>query len=145
MIKKIGLGLLIVLVIGQFFQPGRDVPETDPGQDFLTMTQAPAPFAEQIRTACYDCHSNDSQYPWYASISPVSWWLNQHIVEAREELNFSIWGSYPQKKKDHKLEECGEALVEGWMPLNSYTWMHGDADLPQEDRQRLAAWFNSLR
>jgi len=143
--KKILIAVLAIVLIAQFIQPGKEVPELTPEQDFLTMTNAPEEFATLIRTACYDCHSYETKYPWYSKISPVSWWLWDHIQEGREELNFSIWGSYSQKRKNHKLEECAEALVDGWMPLSSYTFIHRNADLTPEQRDRLALWMNGQR
>ena len=145
MIKKIGIALLAILVIAQFIQPDRSVETAPAEQDFLAMTNAPQEIASKLRMACYDCHSNETIYPWYSKISPVSWWLQNHINEGREELNFSIWGTYSAKKKNHKLEEGAEALVDGWIPLDSYTWIHRNADLSPEDRDRLALWLNGLR
>ena len=145
MIKKIALAILVLAGIAQLIQPDRTVEAAPAEQDFLVMTNAPEDLAGMIRMACYDCHSNETVYPWYANISPVSWWLQNHIVEGREEMNFSVWGSYSAKRKDHKLEECSEALREGWMPLESYTFIHRSADLSSEDRERLALWIDAQR
>ena len=143
--KQIFLIILGLVVLAQFIQPSRDVDNTDPKQDFLAISNAPDDMAATLKGACYDCHSYETQYPWYSYITPVNWWLNNHVQEGRGEMNFSIWGTYPQGKREHKLEECGEALREGWMPLSSYTPLHPEADLDQETRERLAIWLGSLR
>lgn len=98
-----------------------------------------------LNNACYDCHSNTTVYPWYSQIAPVSWWLKRHIDEVRAELNFSEWGDYSAKKADHKLEECGEKVEKGAMPLNSYTWTHRDAKLSADQRKVLTEFFEKLR
>lgn len=98
-----------------------------------------------IKGACYDCHSNATVYPWYSEVAPVSWWTKHHVNEGREELNFSVWADYSLKKADHKLEECAEEVEEGKMPLDSYTWTHGDADLNEKQRELLEDFFNSKR
>lgn len=143
--KQILLIILGLIVLAQFIQPSRAVEKTDPNNDLLVMTNAPAEIADNVKAACYDCHSYETKYPWYSYITPVNWWLNNHIQEGRSEMNFSVWGTYPQGKRDHKAEECGEALREGWMPLDSYTPMHPEADLDQQTRERLAVWFGSIR
>lgn len=143
--KKIFLGLVLIFVIIQFFRIDKINPPVIQEQDFITVTAPPQEIAEMIKTSCYDCHSFESTYLWYSNIAPVSWWLKHHVDEAREELNFSEWGTYTAKRKDHKLEECTEEIEEGEMPLKPYLWTHGDAKLTKEDRQKLIDWFKYLR
>ena len=145
MVKKIGIGLLLVLIVAQFFQPTRTVEPTKAEFDFLTRHKPPVATANLIKLACYDCHSNETRYPWYANISPVSWWLNNHIVEGRKELNFSLWATYSTDKANHKLKECEEKIREKSMPLQSYTWTHSEARLSEDQRRELANYFLSLR
>lgn len=140
-LKRILLGLLAVLVVLQFFRIDRANPPVQPDEDFLYLA-APAPeLGLLIKHACYDCHSYETQYPWYTNVAPISWWIADHIEEGREHLNFSTWAQYDPEKREHKLEEAAEEVQEGYMPLNSYTWMHADARLSEEQRARLAAWF----
>src|SRR5690606_40199750 len=84
-------------------------------------------------------------YPWYANVQPVGWWLQHHINEGKEHLNFSIFGSYPAKKQAHKLEEVAEEVEEGNMPLESYTYVHSSSVLNKEDAAILSGWAKSLR
>ncbi|HMQ48440.1 MAG TPA: heme-binding domain-containing protein [Saprospiraceae bacterium] len=145
LVKKIGLGLLAVLVIIQFIRIDKTNPAVEPGKDFLAAAGVPAETGQLIKAACYDCHSHHTIYPWYTNVAPVSWWIKKHINEGRKHLNFSTWADYDAKKKDHKLEECVEEVKEGHMPIASYTWMHPEAKLSQQQKEQLVAWFDAYR
>lgn len=136
--------LPVLLIVAQAFRIDKSVPEYDRSQDFLALMQAPQDVADLMRAACYDCHSYESKYPWYAEIAPVSWWVKQHINEGREHLNLSLYGSWSPKKRSHKIEECIESLKEGWMPLKSYTRGHPEARLSESQRTAISAWLAGL-
>ena len=138
------LGLGVALIVIQFIRPDRSTPEMVPSDDFIAQAQPPAEIETLLRDACYDCHSYETAWPWYTNIAPVSWWISKHIRHGRKHLNFSEWGTYESDRKDHKVEECIEYVEEGWMPLNSYTWMHGNAKLSEKDRRALTDWFKTL-
>lgn len=144
MLKYVLYGLLAVIIIIQFFQIDKSASESDSKEDFIAMTDPPAEVKAILEQACYDCHSHKTTYPWYASIQPVGWWLADHIEEGREHLNFSTWAAYEPGKQEHKVSECMEEVEEGEMPLNSYTWVHGDAKLTKEQREKLVSWFATL-
>lgn len=137
--------LLAAFVVIQFFRIDKTNPPIEQSKDFLTVTQAPNDVANVMKAACYDCHSNESKYPWYTNIAPVSWFIGDHIEHARKHLNFSIWGEYSEKRQMHKLEEAAEEVEEKEMPLESYVIMHSEADLSDNQRELLEDWFNSLR
>jgi hypothetical protein len=141
MIKRILLILMLLIVVAQFIRPDRSVPAIDPGTDLLVMTNAPADIRTAVRGACYDCHSYETDYPWYASITPINWWLQGHINEGREELNFSRWDRYVGSKA---AAESGEEMLEKEMPPVDYTWMHGHARLDPAITQKVVDWFNAL-
>lgn len=141
MLKKIGLALFAIFVIIQFFRIDTTNPEVIAENDFLYAVGASDDVAQIIKTSCYDCHSNTTQYPWYSNVAPVSWWLKDHINEAREELNFSEWETFEHKRKLKKLKESVEELEEKEMPLKAYTITHGDAKLSDEQREMLVNWF----
>ena len=101
--KKILIGLVIVFVIIQFFRIDKTNPTINKADDFISITNPPLEIASMLKASCYDCHSNETKYPWYSSISPVSWWVKHHVDEGRDELNFSKWSTFSEKKKDHKL------------------------------------------
>lgn len=143
--RNILLVVMAILVIIQFIPVSRTNPPVDQNKDFIAVTGIDATSAELIKNACYDCHSNESKYPWYSYVAPLSFWVVNHINEGREELNFSEWADYAAKKKDHKLEECAEALTEGWMPLNDYKFMHPEARLTTTQRKTMADAINNLR
>lgn len=140
-IKYILITLLAVFVIMQFFRIDKTNPKIEKDKDFIAIANPPADIEKMIRTACYDCHSHHTEYPWYSNIAPVSWFLADHIEEGREHLNFSIWGDYDEDKRNHKLHECEEEVEHKEMPLDSYTWTHGDAKLSKDQREKLAEWF----
>ena len=140
-LRYVLIGLAVFLVVGQFIRPNRTVEAAAPEQDYLAIAQPPAPIAETIKSACYDCHSNTSKYPWYAEVAPVSWWIQSHINGGRQKLNFSAFGSYSTKKAAHKIEECFEEVEKKVMPLKSYTWLHPEAQLSEEERSALVGWF----
>ncbi|MGL6267918.1 MAG: heme-binding domain-containing protein, partial [Chitinophagaceae bacterium] len=134
MIKKIAMGLLVALVIIQFFKPDRNIsPEKSPN-DITNKYKVPAPVQEILKTSCNDCHSNNTIYPWYANIQPVAWWLADHVNEGKRELNFSEFSTYSPKKAHHKLEEVNEMVKEGEMPLQSYTIIHQNAKLSEAQK-----------
>lgn len=93
-----------------------------------------------LKSSCYDCHSNQTKLPWYSHVAPVSWLVAKDVNEGREELNFSEWTSYSKRKLIKKLEEMGEEVEEGEMPLGIYTVMHGNAKLSTEQRKLLVDW-----
>lgn len=143
--KKVLFFLLAAFIGIQFFRIDMENPAVVDEEDFIVITNPDDEIEGMLRKACYDCHSNETEYPWYANVAPVSWWLAHHIEEGREELNFSKWGTYNEKRSDHKLEECVELIEEGEMPLNSYTWTHGDAELSDKQKESLMEFFNDLR
>lgn len=145
MLKKILLGLLALLIIIQFFQIDKTNPKVLPDQDFLAITDVPEDIKANIKAACYDCHSHETVYPWYASIQPVGWLLNNHITDGRKHLNFSIWSQYDTGKKDHKLEECAEEVEERHMPIKAYLLTHPEAKLSDAEVNEMVDFFNKAR
>lgn len=142
-VQKIGLGLLLILIAIQFIPVDRTTDKAKPSMDFLTQ-MGTAPAAEILKAACYDCHSNNTSYPFYASIAPVSWYIQKHINHGREHLNFSIWTSYSADDREHILEEMVEEIEENKMPLKSYRLLHGEARLSEGEKEQLTNWLASL-
>jgi hypothetical protein len=144
MLKKIILGLIVLFVLIQFIRIDKTNPPVDKSKDFITLTQPSEEIRGILVTSCYDCHSNETQYPWYSNVAPVSWWLKDHINEGREHLNFSEWGNYKEKRQQHKLDECIEEVHEGEMPLSSYTLTHKEAALSPAQQETFNAWIATL-
>jgi hypothetical protein len=142
--RKIGYIALAALIIMQFFQIEKKNPEIDLSQDFLSINKAPEDIARLFKSACYDCHSHETTYPWYTSIAPLSFWIKGHINGGRNHLNLSTWGTYTSKKMDHKIEECIEKIGEKKMPLLSYIIAHSEARLSDSDRKNMVSWLKEL-
>ncbi|HEV7700497.1 MAG TPA: heme-binding domain-containing protein [Pyrinomonadaceae bacterium] len=93
-----------------------------------------------LTRSCADCHSNATVYPWYTNIQPAAWFMSGHITEGRQHLNFSVFNTYPAKKKRKKLEEVCDEVKSGAMPLPSYLWIHRDAVLGESEIRAICAW-----
>ncbi|UII32453.1 heme-binding domain-containing protein [Fulvivirga ulvae] len=142
--KYFFLILLAIFIIIQFFRIDRSVPEYKKANDFIAIEEPPEAVAHILVKACYDCHSNQTVYPWYSEIAPVSWWVAGHIERGREHLNYSTWGEQPLKRKKHKLEDMIEEVEEGEMPLPSYTLAHWKASLTAEEKTALINWLRKV-
>jgi hypothetical protein len=143
--KRVVLIVLILLVVIQFIRPSRNQSATLSANDITRLYPIPDSVASILKHACNDCHSNNTRYPWYTNIQPVGWWMQHHVNEGKEELNFSEFGAYAAKRQDHKLEELAKQVKDGEMPLDSYLWIHKDAILSETDKQILINWANELR
>ncbi|HRH38632.1 MAG TPA: heme-binding domain-containing protein [Flavobacteriales bacterium] len=142
--KKILVIAAGVFLVAQLAQPDRSDIASDPSHDLIASTH-PSPEVEgMLRTACYDCHSSHTTYPWYSYVTPVNFWLQHHVDEGREEANLSEWTTLPERKRAHFVDEAEELIGEGEMPLPSYTWIHGDADLNTDQRKLLGDFFQGL-
>ena len=145
MIKKISIGLFTLFAIAQFINPEKNESEFVPESDFITLEQPPQHLADIMKTSCYDCHSNNTIYPWYERITPVNFWVTDHIKHGKKHLNFSEWDSYSAKKKAHKLDEFIEMIEDKEMPLASYTLTHQDAKLSDADIAELTNWVTLVK
>lgn len=141
--KKIGIGIVAALIIMQFFRIDKSVPAHDIATDLIHMSEVDETTAGILKIACYDCHSYDTEYPWYTNVAPFSFFIKGHIKGGRQKVNFAEWASYDTGKKRHKLEECVEVMEEGRMPMKSYTWLHPEAKLSDDEKAKLIAWFKS--
>lgn len=141
MIKKIIIGLLIVLVAIQFFRPEKNT-SNDTTYALAKKYEVPKEVDRLLEVSCNDCHSNKTVYPWYANIQPVAWWLNDHVVDGKRHLNFSEFTNRPLFVQHHKFDEIVEMVEEGEMPLDSYTHfgLHPEANLTPQQRNEITAW-----
>lgn len=143
--KKIFLFLLIVLIAIQFIRPAKNHSDKVSPNDITLHYTVPDTVLAILKTSCYDCHSNNTRYPWYNRVQPVAWWLNNHVREGKRELNFSEFASYPLTKQAKKLKNTVKQVKGGGMPLDSYLWIHKDAKLEQGQKDTLIQWANSLQ
>jgi|SRR6185312_3690400 len=138
--RKVLIVVISVLVLIQFIRPEKNVGLADTEKDIThTVTVSPA-VKNILEKSCYDCHSNHTNYPWYANIQPVASWLANHVNEGKDELNFSEFNTYKQKRKVHKLKEIIEQVKEGEMPMSSYLIIHKEAALSEEQKTELIKW-----
>jgi hypothetical protein len=141
MLKKILIGLGVVLVAIQFVRPERNLSD-DRTYDVSTKYAVPEDVKQILAVACNDCHSNKTEYPWYANIQPVAWFLDHHVTDGKRHLNFSNFTSRSVAYQNHKFEETIEMVKEGEMPLASYTYLglHAGANLTEQQKQSLINW-----
>ena len=126
-VKIIAWIALIALVAIQFFPVDYNQSETIPQTDFMLVNNVPVTVEKSLQVSCYDCHSNNTQYPWYNKVQPVAWFLEGHIKKGKEELNFSEWDSYSSRRKNSKLRSIISQIEDDKMPLKSYTFIHSNA------------------
>lgn len=142
--KKILIIIIVAFILIQFFPIDKSNPVATPQMDFLTIKKTPEKTASLIRNACYDCHSNESKYPWYANIQPVGWFLQDHIQEGKKELNFSTFATYEKKRQAKKMKEATEMIEKGEMPLDSYIILHPEAKLSAADKKEMIDYFKMV-
>ena len=143
--RKIILGILAVLVLIQFIRPTKNKASEISANDIRKQYAMPKDVEETLNKACMDCHSNNTSYPWYFNMQPVAWWLQHHVNEGKEELNLSEFATYSPKKANHKLGEIIESQEDGWMPIDSYTWIHKNAKLTQEQKIAIIIWAEGVQ
>ena len=137
--------LLLAFIVIQFFRPAKNKSAGINANDISTIYPVPENVQAILKTSCYDCHSNNSVYPWYANIQPVAWWLNNHIQDGKAELNFSEFASYRIGRQYRKLDEVNKEVKEDAMPLDNYLWLHKYAKLDDQQKLALANWVVSIR
>lgn len=138
--------IVIALILVQFYpKPKKNISASTPSSDITFTHQVPADVLQVLKTSCYDCHSNNTVYPWYASVQPVAYWLGDHIEEGKSELNFSEYGNYAIRRQYRKLEEISKQVKEAEMPLASYTIVHRDATLNEAQKLLVTNWVTILR
>lgn len=137
--RRLGIALVIAFIVAQLVPIARTNPPA------TTEVAAPIEVDGLLQRACYDCHSNETRWPWYAYVAPASWLVTWDVREGRKELNFSTWGDYAPKKQRNKLKELVEMIDEDEMPLWYYRPLHRDAQLTETDRSQLVAWARAER
>jgi hypothetical protein len=135
--RSVALAVVAVLVIIQFKPVTRDNP---PIQNEIG---ASPEIMAILDRACYDCHSNETEWPWYSHVAPISWFVTDHVAEAREHLNFSEWPEFDMEEQEHLFEEMEEEVEDEEMPLKSYLMLHREARLTPDDREVLLRWVRA--
>ena len=139
------LAIIVLAVAGQVFQPAKTNPPVDPARTIQSHVSVPVDVQRVFDRSCRDCHSNETVWPWYASVSPMSWLVVGHVNEGREHLNLSEWVPSGHHAPSELLEHMCEEVKEGEMPLTSYTLLHPTAQLSDDEARRICAWTDVAR
>ncbi len=133
--KRAILIILSILIFMQFFQIDKENKKLDKTLEI----KAPDNIMTMLKDACYDCHSNQTKWPWYSNIAPFSWAIDTHVKDGRKALNFSTWEEYSPEEKKKKMKEIFRTAYAS-MPLSSYIKFHEEADLTREQRTQIRDW-----
>lgn len=145
--KKLLIAIAAIAVIIQFFPPtpAKTNPPVDPARTFVASMKPPKPVNDILRRACYDCHSNETTWPWYADVAPLSWTVRDHVMQGRKHLNFSEWLKPGETTFSEwsDLEDLCQVLKDKSMPIAGYDWVHANAKLSDADRQAVCTWVDT--
>jgi hypothetical protein len=141
--KIILMVILSACIALQFIQPARNKNGQVPANDFAKVYVVPVPVQTLLQNACYDCHSNNTRYPWYVHTQPMAWIMARHIKNGKAMLNFSEFGAYPTRRQASKLKDIAHTMQDNTMPLFSYTIMHKSANLSPSDKKLLIDWMQA--
>lgn len=144
-LKWVAIGLLVVFLGIQLYRPARTNPAIDQSQTIEAHVQIPPEVSSILARSCNDCHSNKTAWPWYSNVTPVSWWVTDHVNHGRNDLNMSEWGRLPRDRQERKLREICDEVMDGHMPLPSYLPMHSSARLSEQDKKTLCDWSDAER
>ena len=144
-IKKLGLLALFAFIAIQFIQPARNKKDEISTTDISRIVHLPDSVQVVLNNACYDCHSNNTNYPWYAYIQPMGWIMAKHIRQGKAVLNFSEFGSYSPRRQLSKLTGIANSVRDGIMPLSSYKWMHKNARLSTDEKELIMNWVQRAK
>ncbi|SEG04505.1 Haem-binding domain-containing protein [Halpernia humi] len=144
-LKIIAVVLLIAFIGIQFLPKQINKSETTSKADFLVVNKVPANIKNKLQVSCYDCHSNNTRYPWYNKIQPAAMFLENHVKGGKKELNFSEWDSLSVRRKKSKLKAIINQLKDDQMPLSSYTIIHTDAKFTVAEKQEMIQWMTQKK
>lgn len=143
--KKTVLAAATVFVLIQFIQPARNESGQVLDTDISKTVTVPEGVQGILARSCFDCHSNNTHYPWYTYIQPGGWIMAYHVRNGKEKLNFSEFGSYSKRRQGSKLESIGKQIETGEMPLPSYLLLHRNAAFSHSEKELLIHWANEIR
>ena len=143
--KRLLLAVFVGLVMAQFVPVARTNPPVDSAETMPAKMPVPPDIASIFGRSCQDCHSNQTVWPWYSGVAPVSWLLVRHVNQGRSELNVSEWGRYTARRIDRKLKEICDQVASAKMPMATYTLLHPGAKLSNPDRKALCEWTDQAR
>jgi hypothetical protein len=136
-VRSAAIALVVITTAIQFVRPARTNPLVDPSHALAELQPVPAHVTAVLDRACRDCHSNNTRWPWYSQVAPVSWWVIDHVNHGRSHFNYSDWARYPAADRARLLKNSCDLVREDSMPLPSYRWMHRRARLSKADVQAI--------
>ena len=144
-LKRIFVVLIVVFIGIQFIKPVRNESRQILPTDISKAFNMPESILNVLKISCYDCHSNNTTYPFYANIQPVGWMLNNHIKNGKDKLNFSDFGSYSTRRQISKLRSIASQIQDNKMPISSYKLIHKDAILSTSSKTLIIDWTNKTK
>ncbi len=141
---RIAIGLIAAALAIQLVRPARTNPAIDPARTMTSATPVPRDASVVLDRACRDCHSNETRWPWYSNVAPVSWFVIDHVNGGRRHFNYSDWARYDERKKRELLKKTCDLTRKGDMPVGSYLWMHPEARITDRDVAALCDWMHSV-
>lgn len=139
-IKRILLILAVGFILIQFVRPGKNNNTNLTASDITNTLHVPDSVLSILKVACFDCHSNNTRYPWYANFQPVGWFMANHITNGKKRLNFNEFGLLPIRRQQSKLKSIASQINDNDMPLPSYKWIHHDARLSDNNKKLIIEW-----
>ena len=139
------ISILVLLGIAQFFRPERNQQANPSRYDIFHLTETPAIVVSNMKSACYDCHSNFTYYPWYASIAPASWIIDRHINKAKSKVNFSEWLLYDKERQEKIMLEVMDVIEKEEMPPKPYLWLHPEVKFDDATTELIILWTRSKK
>ena len=144
-LKWIAIGLLTLFLAAQFYQPERSNPQVDESKTIFATLNVPTDVKAILDRSCTDCHTNNTIWPWYSYVAPVSWLTARDVKNGRSSMNLSVWGTYKKTKQAGKLDEISEQLSADNMPLKPYRMMHPGSVLSKEEIELVSRWAEKER
>ncbi|MDQ0067093.1 heme-binding domain-containing protein [Chryseobacterium lathyri] len=143
-LKKVLFWTLVVFAMMQFISIDKVNKPVNTAVNFVDAKKTPEKIRSLIKGACYDCHSNETVYPKYAYVAPISWSVKSHVNEGREHLNFSVWGTYNKELKESMLSKSIQTVQSKVMPMPGYIVYHKEANLTEAERTLLVQYFEEM-
>ncbi|MFV7236576.1 heme-binding domain-containing protein [Flavobacterium sp. ZB4R12] len=145
-IKKILIIGFVIFLLMQLYQPARNESyEQELTANFTKMYDVPKNVETILQTSCFDCHSNNTNYPLYSYIQPARFFMEEHIKDGKKDLNFNEFGKYSKRKQENKLEAIIKQIKSDEMPLASYTLLHKNAIVTPAQKEEVINWINKTK
>jgi len=138
--KWSAIGFAVLFLAAQLVRPAKTNPASDESRAIQSHVEINSEVSDILRRACYDCHSNATKWPWYSRVAPVSWLIVSDVNDGRRHLNFSEWAAYDRSKAAKKMHEIDEEVSIKAMPISSYTLLHPEARLSDQERTIVTDW-----